>query len=370
MGTTIVMTTAIPAAATDAAVADLIDRVRRTRRVLNPWADDSARGIPSQQLDALLEYWADGYDWRVHEGRIRSFPWVVTNSGALRSIHQRSANPDATAVLLLHGWPDSVLRFERVLPLLGDFHVVAPALPGFPFSPPLDTAMSAQQIATLVAEAMSQLGYDRYVVSGGDVGGIVAEFLAAEHPGRVTALHLTNVAAAHAATVDPATLPADAIEYLGTIGRWRGTDAGFIAEQSTRPSTLIASLGDSPAGLLAWVGEKLLDWSDSSDGRVAFDRDELLTWVSAYWFTGTIGTSFSTYVTPSRLPSMVEIPTLVSAFADDIIPAPRSFAEQFADVRDFVEHEAGGHFASWEHPNAYAADLRRAAALSATTPVE
>jgi pimeloyl-ACP methyl ester carboxylesterase len=365
MGTTKTMTDAVPDAATDDAIADLIDRVRRTRRVANPWANDASRGIRAHQLDALLDYWSDGYDWRIHEARIRSLPWTLTSSGTLRMIHQRSANPAATAVLLLHGWPDSVLRFERVLPLLSDFHVIVPALPGFPFSPPRDPGMSAPQIATRIAEAMRELGYDRYVVSGGDVGGIVAELLAAEHPGRVTALHLTNVATAHAATADPAKLPADAIEYLGTVGRWRGTDAGFIAEQSTRPSTVIASLGDSPAGLLAWIGEKLLDWSDPRDGDPAFDRDDLLTWVSAYWLTGTIGTSFSTYVMRSRLPSRTPTPTLVSAFARDIIPAPRSFAEQFVDVREFIGHEAGGHFAAWEHPDVYASDLRRATALAA-----
>ncbi|MFZ4893003.1 epoxide hydrolase family protein [Plantibacter sp. Mn2098] len=377
--------TPVPAPITEAAVADLIERVQRTRWINNPWADDPARGIPGRTLDALLEHWGDDYDWRAHESRIRELPWVLTGAegDTLRSIHQPSADPSATAVVLLHGWPDSVLRFERVLPLLGDVHVVVPALPGFPFSVPVSAtgsasgsasgsapggeAMSVERIADVVAAALAELGYERYVVSGGDVGGMVAEVLAAKHPDRVAALHLTNVAPAHAATVDIATVPADVAAYLRGVGQWRQGEAGFIAEQATRPSTLIASLGDSPAGLLAWVGEKLLAWSDGAGaGRdvPAFSPDELLTWVSAYWFSGTIGTSFSTYVEPAVLPAHIDAPTVVSAFANDIIPAPRSFAELFVDVREFIEHSDGGHFAAWERPEAYAADLRRAVELS------
>jgi hypothetical protein len=135
------------------------------------------------------------------------------------------------------------------------------------------------------------------------------------------------------------------------------------------PSTLIAALGDSPAGLLAWVGEKLLGWSDGTGGP-AFSADELLTWVTAYWFTGTIGTSFSTYVEPSRLPDRVPVPTVLSAFSHDIIPAPRSYAEAFADVRRFVEHDSGGHLAAWERPDAYVADLRLAAQVAARTAAQ
>lgn len=360
------MNEATPAMITDDAIADLADRVRRTRRVANPWGADPSRGIPAGDLGALLDYWATGYDWRIHEARIRSLPWAVTGEGrnSLRSIHRPSTNPAATTVVLLHGWPDSVLRFERVLPMLTDFNVVIPALPGFPFSLPFDEAVSAQQIADVVAEAMDELGYDHYVVSGGDIGGTLGELLAAQYPDRVSALHLANVAAAHVATADPSRLPDDAVEYLESVGLWRRLNAGFIAEQSTRPSTLIAALGDSPAGLLAWIGEKLIDWTDRVDGQPGFSRDELLTWVTAYWFTGSIGTSFSTYVEPSRLPERVETPTVMSAFPADIIRAPRSYAEHFVNVQHFIEHESGGHFAAWERPDHYTADLRHAIELS------
>lgn len=341
---------------------ELRERLRRTRRVTTPWSDDGARGTTGTRLDELLDRWANGYDWSVHERRIHELPWVTVRASGtdLRVIHQRSADPGAPVVVLLHGWPDSVLRFERVLPLLADLHVVVPALPGFPFAAPLTTpGMSANRIAEIVADALAALGYPRYTVSGGDVGATVAEILAAEHPDRVAALHLTNVAPQHALTADPAGLPPDAAAYLARAARWFRAEGGYIAEQSTRPNTLAVALGDSPAGLAAWIAEKLESWSGAS----AFTTDELLTWVTAYWVTGTIGTSFSTYAEPVTLPDRVGTPTVLSVFPHDTKPEPRSYAEAFLNVRDYVEHPAGGHFAAWEQPAAYADDVHRAVEL-------
>ncbi|MFG3285597.1 epoxide hydrolase family protein [Streptomyces sp. NPDC048111] len=340
-------------------MAELRERLRRTRRVATPWSADGTRGITGARLDALLAHWAGDYDWDVHERRIRALPWATVGSG-LRVIHQRSADPGAPVVVLLHGWPDSVLRFERVLPLLTDVHVVVPALPGFPFAAPLmESGMSAGRIAEVVASGLAELGYARYTLSGGDVGGTVAEILAGLHPDRVAALHLTNVAPQRALTADPATLAPDAVAYLSRAAQWFRSEGGYIAEQSTRPNTLAVALGDSPAGLAAWLGEKLESWSSAT----AFTPDELLTWITAYWVTGTIGTSFTTYTEPVTLPERIETPTVLSVCADDIKPEPRSYAEAFLNVREYVEHPAGGHFAAWEQPEAYVRDLRRAVEL-------
>jgi pimeloyl-ACP methyl ester carboxylesterase len=320
------------------------------------------RGITATRLDELLERWANGYDWGVHERRIGEFPWVTVQAGGtdLRVIHQRSADTHAPVVVLLHGWPDSVLRFERVLPLLADMHVVVPALPGFPFAAPLTIpGMSVNRIAGIVADALDELGYSRYTVSGGDVGGTVAEILAGEHPDRVAAVHLTNIAPRRALAAHPAKLLPDAVAYLDRSAQWFRTEGGYIAEQSTRPNTLAVALGDSPAGLAAWIVEKLESWSDES----AFTPDELLTWVTAYWVTGTIGTSFATYVEPVTLPDRIDTPTVLSVFPHDIKPEPRSYAEAFLNIRDYVEHRAGGHFAAWEQPEAYSDDVRRAVEL-------
>ncbi|MFC9646354.1 epoxide hydrolase family protein [Streptomyces mirabilis] len=341
---------------------EMRERLQRTRRVTTPWSDDRTRGISGPHFDELLERWANGYDWGVHERRINAFPWVTVRAGDtdLRVIHQRSADPGAPVVVLLHGWPDSVLRFERVLPLLADMHVVVPALPGFPFAAPLTVpGMSVNRIAGIVADALEELGYSRYTVSGGDVGGTVAEILAAQHPDRVAALHLTNTAPQRALTADPAKLAPDAAAHLRRSAQWFRTEGGYIAEQSTRPNTLAVALGDSPAGLAAWIIEKLESWSDAS----AFTPDELLTWVTAYWVTGTIGTSFTTYVEPAALPDRIDTPTVLSVFPRDIKPEPRSYAEVFLNICDYVEHPAGGHFAAWEQPEAYADDVHRAVRL-------
>lgn len=340
----------------------LRERLRWTRRVSIPWHDDGTRGVTGAVLDELLDRWANGYDWDVHERRIRALPWATVPTGdtELRVIHQRSTAPDAPVVVLLHGWPDSVLRFERVLPLLTDIHVVVPALPGFPFAAPLTApGMSVNRIAELVAAALDELGCPRYTVSGGDVGGTVAEILAGDQPDRVAALHLTNVAPRRALTADPAKLAPDAAAHLAQAAQWFRTEGGYIAEQSTRPNTLAVALGDSPAGLAAWIVEKLESWSDKS----AFTVDELLTWITAYWVTGAIGTSFATYTEPTALPDRIDTPTVLSVFPHDIKPEPRSYAEAFLNIRAYVEHSAGGHFAAWEQPEAYVGDLRRAVEL-------
>ncbi|WP_189255203.1 epoxide hydrolase family protein [Lentzea flava] len=341
---------------------DMRERLHRTRRITTPWSDDGTRGITAGRLDALLDHWVNRYDWDVHERRISEYPWTTVGApdAALRLIHQRSADPGAPVVVLLHGWPDSVLRYERVLPLLPDLNVVVPALPGFPFAAEVPMAgMSVNRIARIVADALDELGYPRYILSGGDVGGAVAEVLAAEHPDRVAALHLTNIAPQHAFSADPAKLAPDAAAYLTQAAQWFRTEGGYIAEQSTRPNTLAVALGDSPFGLAAWLAEKLESWSDEA----AFSPDELLTWITAYWVTGAIGTSFATYAEPAVLPDRIGTPTVLSIFARDTKPEPRSYAAEFLNVREYVEHPAGGHFAAWEQPEAYAGDLRLAVKL-------
>jgi pimeloyl-ACP methyl ester carboxylesterase len=348
----------------DAAIDDLRDRIARTRRVRMPHRDDRDRGLPGGVLDAILERWA-AFDVRAWERRVRALPWasVGADEREVRMLHQRPADPDAPVVVLLHGWPDSVLRYERLLPLLTDLHVVVPALPGYPFAAPGD-GMSGSAMAELVAPAIAELGYDRYTVSAGDVGTMVAEVLAASHPAHVGSMHLSGVAPQHVA--DPALLTDEGRSYLQAAGQWFATEGGYLGMQRTRPNTLAVGLGDSPAGLAAWIVEKLDRWADVTDGLDAvWSSDELLGWLSAYWFTGAIATSFSSYAEPSQLPARIETPTVISVFPRDIRPAPRSYAELFVDLREYVVHERGGHFGAWEDPQGYAADLRLAVHLAA-----
>jgi pimeloyl-ACP methyl ester carboxylesterase len=353
---------AAPEAVEERLLDDLRARLTRTRfgdGVPGGWERGTERGY----LADLVGYWADGYDWRAAEAGLLALPWARTSNG-VRAIHQRAEDPDAPTVVLLHGWPDSFLRFARVLPLLTDVSVVVPCLPGYPYSglPGSSREAMAEPIAGMLAE----LGHDRWVVSGGDIGSGVAETLARTHPDRVAAIHLTDVPLVHLAALDPAASTPAERDYQEAVARWRAAEGGYIALQGTKPNTLAAALADSPAGLAAWIVEKLRSWSDcGGDVETVFPRDDLLTWLTLYWVTGTIGTSFVPYAIrePAR-PGRVPAPAVVSVFARDLLPPPRALAERVLDVRGWEEHEAGGHFAAWEQPEAFVRDLRAAVALA------
>ncbi|RIX28815.1 epoxide hydrolase [Amnibacterium setariae] len=340
---------------------DLRRRLRDRRRVPvvgGGWS----RGVDAAYLDDLLSYWAEEYDWRAAEERIRALPW--TRAAGLRLVHRRATAEDAPVVVLLHGWPDSVLRFQRVLPLLQDLHVVVPALPGYPLSDSPGTAGAL--MAEPVAAALQELGHDRYVVSGGDIGTSVAEALARLVPDRVTALHLTDVPSRVLGLIPEAERSAGERAFAQEVRAWTEAEGAYLHEQATKPATLAVGLGDSPAGLAAWIVEKLRSWSDcDGDVEAAFPRDDLLTWITLYWVTGAIGTSFAPYaerLAPVR--ERVVAPTAVSLFPEDLLHAPRELAERTFDVRVWDEQPAGGHFAAWERPEAFVASLRAAIALA------
>ena len=339
-------------------------RLGATRRVPLISGVGWDRGVDAGYLGELLNAWQH-YDWRPTEDRLRALPWVITDSDPpVRSIHQ-VADPDAPTVVLLHGWPDSFLRFARVLPLLIDVNVVVPCLPGFPYGfAPTRPGMSTTAMAELVAGVMADLGCHRYVVSGGDVGSSVAEAMSHAHPDRVSALHLTDVPYTHIFTVEADDLSEEEQSYLQAGQRWQFAEGAYALEQSTKPHTLAVGLGDSPAGLAAWIVEKLRSWSDcGGDVESVWSREELLDWITLYWATDTIGTSFTPYVERAEpITGRIEVPTYVSIFPHDLVPAPRSFGMRFFDIRAWREHPDGGHFAAWERPDPFVADLREAIA--------
>lgn len=345
---------------------DLQDRLHRFHQVPTAGSPPWQRGVDPDYLQELVRYWAAEYDWTVHERRIRDLPWVEAGDRwRLRLIHQTAEHPDAATVVLLHGWPDSVLRFERVLPLLGDVNVVVPALPGFPFALPIsEGGLSSADMAEAVAHAVADLGYDRYVVSAGDVGCDVAEALAAAYPDRVAALHLTDVSQYHFIADPPADLSDAEKDYVRYGHHWQATEGGYMHEQSTRPQTLAVALADSPVGLAAWLLEKYRNWTDcDGDVESVFSREELLTWITAYWVTDSIGTSFTPYAEGGSKPwGRILTPTFFTLFPRDLVNAPREFAERFFNVQDWQQHSGGGHFAAWERPADYVRGVRGAVA--------
>lgn len=354
-----------PDRVTDAAIDDLRDRLRRTVRPALIAGTGWDRGVDDEYLADLLRYWAEEYDWRRQEERILALPWRTTTTG-MRLLDQPGPDVDAPVVVLLHGWPDSVLRFSRVLPLLRDVRVIVPALPGYPYGLPVrEAGLTTGGTADLVADALRGLGLDRVVVSAGDIGASVAESLAADHPDLVAALHLTNVPTPHYSRF-PDDLDAEERAAVDAAARWTAQEGGYSHEQGTKPHTLAIGLLDSPAGLAAWLVEKLRTWSDcGGDVERAFPRDDLLTWLSAYWFTRTIGTSFTPYFEEREIVgSRIPVPTAFTWFPGEMLHAPRRFAERFFDVRVWEERAAGGHFAAWEQPESWVQGLRGAIALA------
>jgi pimeloyl-ACP methyl ester carboxylesterase len=348
--------------ASDEALADLRNRLKRTRWPAAVAGQGWARGTDLDYLSNLVDYWRTGFDWRLQESRLSSFTHqrVRVSDISLHQIHERAADQNARAVVLLHGWPDSFLRYTKVLPLLDGFHRVVPSLPGFGLSErPTTAGWNSSRTADAIAELMTANGYDRFIVSGGDVGSSIAEQLARRHGDRLIALHLTDVPYTHLFSVNPAQLTEPEQAYLADGQEWQMSEGAYAMIQSTKPVTAAVGLADSPAGLAAWIVEKLRTWSDC-DGQVErrFNRDEILTWVTLYWLTNTIGSSFLPYVEyDPGSDEKVTVPTGVTIFPKDLVPAPREFGERFFTVVRWTELPTGGHFTAWEEPEAFAREL-------------
>jgi pimeloyl-ACP methyl ester carboxylesterase len=346
----------------DAALDDLRARLHNTRWPLVPEGQGWARGTDLEYLRQLVDYWQKSFDWRAQESALGRFTHerVRVSGLSLHQIHERAADQDALPLVLLHGWPDSFLHYTKALPLLDTFHRIVPSLPGFGFSePPTTPGWNSMRMADAVAELMTVNGYERFIVSGGDVGSSVAEQLARRHADRIIALHLTDVPYTHLFSVDPAELTEPERAYLSAGRAWQMSEGAYALIQSTKPTTAAVGLADSPAGLAAWIVEKLRSWS-ACDGQLErrFTRDEILTWVTLYWVTNTIGSSFLPYVEyQAGSDDEVTVPTGVTIFPKDLVPAPRQFAERFFRIVRWTELRTGGHFTAWEEPEAFAREL-------------
>jgi epoxide hydrolase len=362
----------------DAVLADLHERLSRTR-----FADQIAGtgweyGIPLDYLRELVAYWRDEYDWRTHEARLNELDHFRTriDGQSIHFVHARATNPDALPVLMTHGWPGSVVEFLDVIPQLthpeehggtaGDgFHVVAPSLPGYGFSEPTrTTGWDATRVARAFIELMRRLGYERYLAQGGDWGAQVATRIGAIDPEHCVALHLNMpIGERPDKTDEPVALPDSDRAGLAALAEFQREESGYALEQSTKPQTLGVALNDSPAGLLAWIIEKFRTWSDcNGHPENVFTRDQLLTNVTTYWVTQTITSSARLYwehMHSRERPEYVSVPTGVARYPKEILRYPRSWVERRYNVTYWADMARGGHFAAMEQPALFAADLRR-----------
>ncbi|UKJ63036.1 epoxide hydrolase [Cellulosimicrobium cellulans] len=378
---------------------DLHERLSRTRWPAELQERGWERGTELSTMRRLAAHWVDGYDWRAQEARLNRFHHVVATVDGrdLHAIHERAVRPGAPAILLLHGWADSFYRFAHVVdrltgrdPAVGPdepvFDVVVPSLPGFDFSEqPEAGTVSGAQSAEVVASLMEGLGHDRYLVHGGDWGGVVAQEVARAHPDRVVGLHLTDVPFPNLFLVDRDTASAAERAMFAAVDTWGETHGGYVGIQSSRPLTLSYGLSDSPVGLAAWLVDHFGHLSDTLPSD-----DDLLTNVMLYWLGNSIRSSMRLYDegldddwgaeagddaarsggegadgawsagegADAEWSLRIDVPTALAVFPRDISQPPREYAERFLDVRRFTTMPRGGHFAALEEPQLVVDDLR------------
>lgn len=348
----------------DEDLADLRDRLHRTRWPERECVPDWSQGIPLDYTRELARYWADDYDWRQREARLNSFDQYLTEIDGLdiHFIHQRSRNPDALPLVITHGWPGSIVEFTKVIgPLTEDFHVVCPSLPGYGFSgKPTAAGWTVERIAVAWDVLMSRLGYPRYVAQGGDWGAAVTTQIGRNAGSNgCIAIH-TNmpIAMPTGPLEDPTRDERDALAAAAHYQKW---DSGYSKQQSTRPQTLGYGLADSPAGQLAWIMEKFWAWTDC-DGHPenVLSRDELLDNVMMYWATNSAASSARLYWESfnSFGGAKVEVPTGVASFPKEILKAPRSWCETAYTIARWTTMPRGGHFGAFEQPELFVEDVR------------
>ena len=350
----------------DATLDDLRTRLARTRLPNQLDGIGWEQGTELGYLRDLLAYWREQYDGRRLEDELRRSDHVrvVVDGQPLHALHARSPSPDAVPLLLVHGWPGSIVEFLDALPRLTEtFHVVAPSLPGYGFSGPTTTrGWHPRRIAAACVELLDALGYDRYGLQGGDWGSVVTSNVADLVPERVIGLHLNFVVVPRPS--DGADLTADEAEALAALAAWRKDGAAYQEIQGTRPQTLGYAIEDSPAGLCAWIVEKFRSWSGGDDGLRDFRLDRLLDNVTLYWVTGTATSSTRLYwemrqagraAMPAR---RVEVPTGVACYPDEVSRFPRRWVEDRYHVTHWVEQPRGGHFAAMQVPDLFTDDVR------------
>ena len=362
----------------DAAIIDLRERLRRTRFPDQAPGEPWAYGTDLAYLRELVGYWAERFDWRAEEARLNAFPQlkVPLHGIELHCLHVPGVGPEPMPLLLLHGWPGSVLEFLKIIPRLTDparfggdpvdaFTVVAPSLPGFGLSfAPGQPRFSVEAIADCMAELMTGvLGYPKFGAQGGDWGAFVTARLGYAHGESLVGIHLNMMPIPR----DPAIVANPTPEerrYLDALTLWLKEDIGYQWIQGTRPQSLAYGLTDSPAGLAAWIVEKFRAWSDcGGDVESVFTKDEMLANISLYWFTGAIGASFWPYYArmhgPWPIPAGVNVPAGYAEFPCEMLRPPRSLAARtFTAIRRWSVMPRGGHFAAMEQPDALAAEVR------------
>ena len=341
----------------DEVLDDLRARLRRTR-----WPDQVPgiewnQGTELEWLRRLVSYWSDEFDWRAWERRLNALDHFIWQG--IHFVYQRAASGRGVPLILTHGWPSSFLDYLDMLPILENFDVVVPSLPGYGFSvrPPI-VGINYRYVAERWHELMSELGYSRYGAGGNDFGSGVTTILALDHPASVIGIHLTTLESDLTPVVEESELSDLERSYMAVTRRWDETERGYSTIQSTKPQTVGYGLNDSPAGLAAYLGEKWHSWSG-----VTTPADFLCATLTLYWVTQTITSSMRDYWDNRWHPvdrAYVSTPTAFCVFAHQTVPEgepPRSYLERVYNIQRWSVFPRGGHFAPVEEPAVVAEDL-------------
>ncbi|KAI9053690.1 hypothetical protein LZ554_002643 [Drepanopeziza brunnea f. sp. 'monogermtubi'] len=342
---------------------------------------DRRFGVSREWIMNAKKVWESEFDWKKSESYINTFPNftipVTTEAGSFTThfIALFSTSPTATPLLLLHGWPGNFLEFLPILALLKEkytdpaqlpYHVIVPSLPGYAFSsqPPLDREFAVRDVALVMDTLMHNLGFSSgsgYVAQGGDIGSVIAKVLGGGEFPSCKAVHvnLNYIISAPPGLSETEQSFTEAEKKMLARGQaFITTGAAYAAEHGTRPSTIGLVLGSSPLALLAWIGEKYLEWTDTDPSLNA-----ILESVSLYWYTQTFESSIYTYRTrflpKDQQPTIayVSVPFGFSNFPKEILPVPKSWAAAAGNLVFYREHDTGGHFAALEKPEVLLGDI-------------
>jgi pimeloyl-ACP methyl ester carboxylesterase len=363
-------------------------RIKATRWPEREAVADDTQGVQLATIQQLARYWATEHDWRKVEAKLKSYPHFITEVDGLdiHFMHIRSQHENALPLIVTHGWPGSIIEQLKIIEPLTNptahggnaadaFHLVIPSLPGYGFSgKPTTAGWGPERIARAWATLMERLGYQRYAAQGGDWGAIITDQMGVQAPKGLVGIH-TNMAgaippeidaAAFAGAAPPAGLDEEETESFNHVAFFYKHGLGYAQEMGNRPQTLYG-IADSPVGLAAWIIDHDI-WTYRQIVRV-FDgvaegltRDDICDNITLYWLTGT-GVSSARLYWENKLvffaPKGVKIPVVVSAFPEEICPAPRKWAEKaYPKLVYYKRHPNGAHFAAWEQPQAIVEDLR------------
>jgi microsomal epoxide hydrolase len=335
-------------------------------------------GIHAPEFAALITYWLNEYDWKKHELQLsRLHQYMATIDGIdIHFIWEKGEAQNSIPVIFSHGWPDSFLRYTKIIRsltqkrVLADgseisFDVVIPSVIGFGFSGYSNAiSINNESIAGFWRKLMvDELGYRRFIAAGGDVGSGITRYLAKNYPEHLSGIYLNDVGLIRDLMAYRDDMTDEEKRYYETVSKWMREEAGYMSIQSTKPQTLAFALTDSPLGLAAWIFEKFHSWGDWQSG---LSCEDIITNIMIYWATNTSYTSSRIYHENSRHLTPVgdiRVPTGVSLFSKDVVLPPKSWIEKHFNLIHFSRIEGGGHFTAMENPDAYCEDFVRFAQL-------